>query len=320
MANSGIKHIDVGLELTKTEWESEDIHELIHGTSFPSSPVERQLFYRDDEHKWYIYNGSAWVDLQGTGGGVMEVHGNEYHDPDFASEVALSSHAAANTGVHGAGPNYLAHTGTIKEGVTPLAGEILRQQNFTASPPFTGTVKSGITSTSVPYTPISGEGSLIGIYSGPDYWGRIMLYNSTRGSYRKIVSVDTTNDIITTEASTDNWTNGDSITTQSQTNTTAGFIDLDLSANVPATTFAIWLSVLFGDYSGSPDSLRSLISHPFKAYDLGLRCYAHATLGNEVTTVVIPLEVVSQKITIYPRNVTDSTIVLACKGVMKTPQ
>jgi hypothetical protein len=103
MAKSGLKHIDVGPELSKTEWESEETHELIHGTSFPSSPVERQLFYRDDEHKWYIYNGSTWVDLQGTGGGGMEVHGNEYHDPDFATESALSSHASASTGVHGVG-------------------------------------------------------------------------------------------------------------------------------------------------------------------------------------------------------------------------
>lgn len=69
MAKSGLRHIDVGPELTKTEWESEESHELIHGTSFPGSPVERQLFYRDDEHKWYIYSGSAWVWLGGGGGG-----------------------------------------------------------------------------------------------------------------------------------------------------------------------------------------------------------------------------------------------------------
>ena len=69
MAKSGLKHIDVGAELTKTEWESEESHELLHGTSFPGSPVERQLFYRDDEHKWYIYNGSAWVWLGGGSGG-----------------------------------------------------------------------------------------------------------------------------------------------------------------------------------------------------------------------------------------------------------
>jgi hypothetical protein len=114
MAKSGLKHIDVGAELTKTEWESEETHELLHGNSFPSSPVERQLFYRDDEHKWYIYDGSAWVWLGGGGGGGgMQVHGNEYHDPDFASEAALSSHAAAATGVHGVGADTIAKVGDI---------------------------------------------------------------------------------------------------------------------------------------------------------------------------------------------------------------
>jgi hypothetical protein len=93
MAKSGLKHIDVGPELTKTEWESEDSHEVVHGASFPGSPVERQLFYRDDEHKWYIYNASSWVWLGGGGG--MSVHGNEYHDPDFAE--ASHTHAQLHT-------------------------------------------------------------------------------------------------------------------------------------------------------------------------------------------------------------------------------
>ena len=65
MAKSGLRHIDVGPELTRTEWESEESHELVHGTSFPASPVERQLFYRDDEHKWYVYNGSSWIEVGG---------------------------------------------------------------------------------------------------------------------------------------------------------------------------------------------------------------------------------------------------------------
>jgi len=82
MAKSGLKHIDVGPELTKTEWESQETHELIHGTSFPSSPVERQLFYRDDEHKWYIYNGTSWVWLGGGGGGSGDMLKSVYDTND----------------------------------------------------------------------------------------------------------------------------------------------------------------------------------------------------------------------------------------------
>lgn len=99
MAKSGLKHIDVGAELTRTEWESEESHELLHGNSFPGSPVERQLFYRDDEHKWYIYDGSEWVWLGGGGGGGMEEHGNEYHDPGFEEEGVAASLLAAHQAI-----------------------------------------------------------------------------------------------------------------------------------------------------------------------------------------------------------------------------
>lgn len=84
MALSGIKHIDVGTELTKTEWESEASHAIVAGTAFPTdpAPVEQQLFYRTDLHVLYIYNGSAWVSTD------------------------VTTHSALTTGVHGA-------TGTV---------------------------------------------------------------------------------------------------------------------------------------------------------------------------------------------------------------
>ena len=80
MAKSGLTHIDVGPELTRTEWESEDTHALINGAAFPGAPVERQLFYRNDLHEWYIYDGTAWVNLQGDAAHAAEeaapVHGS----------------------------------------------------------------------------------------------------------------------------------------------------------------------------------------------------------------------------------------------------
>jgi hypothetical protein len=79
MAKSGLQHADVGDELSKAEWLSEESHQLVHGTSFPGSPVERQLFYRDDEHIWYIYNGSSWVELT-AGGGAPPAHASTHED------------------------------------------------------------------------------------------------------------------------------------------------------------------------------------------------------------------------------------------------
>jgi len=59
----GIKHKDIGPELTRAEFEVDDSHELEEGTSFPGSPTEKDRFYRTDLHKWYIYNGTTWKDL-----------------------------------------------------------------------------------------------------------------------------------------------------------------------------------------------------------------------------------------------------------------
>ncbi|GAG29916.1 unnamed protein product, partial [marine sediment metagenome] len=43
-----------------------DSHELASGTEFPAEPSEKDRFYRTDEHKWYIHNGTAWKDMGGS--------------------------------------------------------------------------------------------------------------------------------------------------------------------------------------------------------------------------------------------------------------
>lgn len=120
MAKSGIKHADVGDELSKAEWLDEENHELLHGDSFPGTPAERQLFYRDDEHKWYIYNGTAWVSLQAAGGSadhlddIGDVNVPTPSDGDFVewdtgtSKWIKIAHKDATTGVHGVGAKHVA--------------------------------------------------------------------------------------------------------------------------------------------------------------------------------------------------------------------
>ena len=63
----GISHKDIGPELTRTEWEAEDAHDISEGTSFPESPAEKDTFYRTDLHMWFQYNGSFWVSLTTRG-------------------------------------------------------------------------------------------------------------------------------------------------------------------------------------------------------------------------------------------------------------
>ena len=65
----GIKHKFVSLKaddadstlVRPSNWN--DDHSIDGGTSFPGSPAEKDLYYRTDLHKWYIYSGTAWVEL-----------------------------------------------------------------------------------------------------------------------------------------------------------------------------------------------------------------------------------------------------------------
>jgi hypothetical protein len=67
------------------------------------SPADDDVIYWDE-------SAGLWKCKAISG---MEVHGNEYHDPDFATEATLSSHASAATGVHGVGAGTIAKVGDI---------------------------------------------------------------------------------------------------------------------------------------------------------------------------------------------------------------
>jgi hypothetical protein len=446
MAKSGLKHIDVGNELTKTEWESEDSHELVHGSAFPGTPVERQLFYRDDEHKWYIYNGAEWVWLGGGSGsgattflqltdtpasyeghagkvaqvkatedglefsaaaGGMAVHGNEYHDPDFeqagVAASLIASHAAIDdahhsrytdaeaeavaeteveshrtTEVHSLAQPPQTHGNTAhsphfeEEGVAipkslltargdiiyrdasaparlakGTEGHFLRQGandpywgslaniidkthlsqdfgagsgrllRFDATPtpgnaivvldasedsPFSAKINAGgsggLTSTNVPYDNDLKEGMFAGLYTydGSDIWAQVLLHNTTRGNFRKIVSVDISNNVITTSASTDDWADDDDITVLSPTVGGGGLCDLDLSAKLPASAYAILLWVFLFDKSTTYNADRELELHPYESLDSGKKRLGYFTQAGMKLGMTVILPVIDQRI------------------------
>jgi hypothetical protein len=250
----------------------------------------------------------------GTPGGGMEVHGNEYHDPDYATAAALAAHAALNTGAHGVGSNYLAHTGLF----VPIAGEFLRQVHLTESSPFTAKINGAPTSTSVVYDTDTNEGSVKGIQSGASYYGRIVLHNTTRGNSRKIVQVNITTNTIITEESADDWADNDDITTQSQVNAEAGYFDVDLSAEIPAAAKFVAIFVLYQELAGlADDNSRTLLYHPYETYGVGKRFYAFASLMLEASSAWWIVPVVSQRITLFYRNASsDMQFVGVIKGYM----
>lgn len=86
MADSGIRHVVSSVPVPRTEFEDEEFHALMHGNAFPAAPVERQLFYRDDTHKWSIYNGTDWVEL--TVATVATHHAT--HENGGADEISVA--------------------------------------------------------------------------------------------------------------------------------------------------------------------------------------------------------------------------------------
>ena len=50
----GIKHVDIGDELTKVEYHDEEVHEIAKGDTLPESPSETDLFYKTDDNHLYI--------------------------------------------------------------------------------------------------------------------------------------------------------------------------------------------------------------------------------------------------------------------------
>ena len=180
--------------------------------------------------------------------------------------------------------------------VAPIAGEIVRMLGCGTSP-FDGLINGGPTATSVVYDGETNETMFTGLASGATRWGRIVLHNTTRGTSRKIVSVNLGTNTIATESSVDSWADNDVITCQSQTNAQAGFFDIDISSEIPATTDGIFLFVVLDDTEGNQDDNRYVMFHPYETYDDGKRQWINGNLANIKGQGVYPIKVIDQKFT-----------------------
>lgn len=146
--------------------------------------------------------------------------------------------------------------------------------------PFDADIAGNPTATSVVYDGDTNEKSLG--FTGTGLTNcRVVLHNTTRGNTRLVVSLVTATNTITTESSTDDWADNDVITTQSITNTTTGFVDIDFSTGdaLPTTATGVFVSGYFKDSSGVGD-LVSLGLHPYCAYDSNKRSDQYAQVVN----------------------------------------
>jgi hypothetical protein len=307
---------------------------------------------------------------EGVKQGVMEVHGNEYHDPDFeqegvaaalvgtheakttgihgvgastvesaaGSQSKVNTHEAKTTGVHGVGASTVESTAgaqskvdilsaailagiatRVTDLITPIAGEILRQSP-TENSPFYAQIHDfppgTLSSTVVPYRDPTNEGCLTGISAGAGYWGRIILRNTTIGGSRKIVSVDTANNLITTEPSVDSWADNDYINTHSEM-VWENFFDVDLSAHIGTDVKAIALFGVHSDISGVNNASRTVFYHPRVTYDDGLRLWIPCRLANDSNSLYLIMPVYDQRISMKYVALTNGITITAAKGVLK---
>jgi len=147
MASSGIRHTVSSTPVSRSQYESEEHHAIVSGSSFPTSPAERQLFYRTDLHKLYIYNGTTWVDCTSQGTTVhndltnrdaadchplsaitgLSAHASRHQNGGAdvinlagldGEPSTLTTHKSLATGIHGVGTNYIAQA--------PSSGHLVR--------------------------------------------------------------------------------------------------------------------------------------------------------------------------------------------------
>lgn len=183
----------------------------------------------------------------------------------------------------------------------------------------------GLDATHVPYDNDTNEGLFHTFYpyDGSTVWGQLILHNLTRGNTRKIVSVDRTNNVITTSSSTDDWADNDSIDCESQTvdGSAIGlhFIDLLLSDNVGTTVDAIIMFYAFRNNVAAASAFNALYFHPYETYDTAKRQFAVCTLASENSTGILIVPVISQRITFYvhPGGTDDFNVILYLKGAIE---
>lgn len=137
---------------------------------------------------------------------------------------------------------------------------------------FTATISGTPSTTSVVYTPVGGNENNLVPTSGSSNWGKMRIWNTTRGTYRLIDNTDTATNTITTIASTDAWANGDSLTIESQTTlsgVTSKFVEIDLTqatalSIIPATARSLRFEQNAQDTTAAVNKYDSV--HPFSTY------------------------------------------------------
>lgn len=95
------------------------LYQVLHkGVAFPTSPTPKagQVFYRTDETKFYIYDGTQWTEVTGSGGGTLPTgtHGDlMYHNgTDWVALSSGTSGEVLQTNGSGSAPSWVSQSGS----------------------------------------------------------------------------------------------------------------------------------------------------------------------------------------------------------------
>lgn len=186
---------------------------------------------------------------------------------------------------------------------TLAAADVLWRRNLIEDSCFAAKINAagsgGLTATNVPYDTDTKELSLPDPSTNPQY-GKVTLHNTTRGNSRNITDVDIVNNVIATESSTDDWADNDDITISSQTciyQTPSKFFDVNVSAEIPAIAFAVFLYVSLTNLSAvAVQNQNMVLWHPYDTFAGGKLGGNRVVCGYEHNTIYPIVPVLDQKI------------------------
>jgi len=100
----GARKFLVPIDLTKLELQNPTLHIL---ASAPSSPAKGQFYFNDTDKKGYYWNGTAWVEMGGGGGGVS--YGTVVSETSFGQATANGALTTVSRSDHSHGtPTHVA--------------------------------------------------------------------------------------------------------------------------------------------------------------------------------------------------------------------
>ena len=260
------------------------------GTSFPGSPAEGDRFYRTDEDKLYVYDGSAWEYIPAGDDSITEAEIADkaigYDQLGYRFVLQSCSNALLNL----SGSSDRCYGGTFNRGT---AGN----RAYIAGAP-SGQI-------------ITYDDGASGDVASEDMLAPyIFLRNITRGQERRITARDKSANTITVAGDISTWADNDEITTRVASvpaSTDDRWFSLDIDqfmadnySLAAGKTKALALYVSFMDESAGADGLVAI--HPYETYASSKNMYVMAQVAGKWIYKSILVPVVSGRIAMWLYN------------------